>query len=135
MASEGLATVLLSGTAGAIAAVLINWWLNRRERDLSLKRDVMRRVIGYRFCFTVAAMNGEPFVALNEASIVFSRCPEVVRSLNRLHRELSQKDRFEDNLVTLIKAMAKACQLPIGELNDYFLMHPFTPGPALHSEK
>jgi len=98
VAGEDLTTVLLSGTAGAIAAALINWWLNRRERDLALKRDVMRQ-------------------------------------FKRLHRERSQADRFDDNLVTLIKAMAKACQLPIGEVNDHFLMMPFTPRPALHSKK
>jgi len=128
-------TVLLSGAAGAVfgamSAALLTWRLNRRERDLALKRDVLRRIFGYRFVLTghpdrLQLQGGEPFVALNEAWIVFSKCPEVVRALERMHRGLSQGS-LRDDLVTLTKAMAKNCDLPSGGFNDRYFVYPFAP--------
>ena len=69
----------------------------------------------------------EPFVALNEAVVVFSDCPDVIRSLERMLNEIDRDNRFVDNLTTLIKAMAKACKIPITELNDSYFQRPFTP--------
>ena len=69
----------------------------------------------------------EPFVALNEAVVVFSDCPDVIRSLERILNEIDQGNRLVDNLITLTKAMAKACKIPIPELNDSYFLHPFTP--------
>ena len=121
---------LLSGFFGATIAALLTWFLNRRERDLALKKDVLRRFLGYRFRLTGSAdlrRIDEPFVALNEAAVVFSDSPDVLRSLKRMHQEISQDDRLVDNIITLIKAMSKACNIPANELNDSFLERPFTP--------
>ncbi len=111
-------------------AAFLTGWLNRRERNLALKRDVLRRFLGYRFRLTAGSdlqQVDEPFVALNEAVVVFSDCPDVIRSLERMLNEIDQDNRFSDNIITLIKAMAKACRVSTTELNDSYFQRPFTP--------
>jgi len=130
MAVETLWISLLSGLLGALMAAFLTGWLNRRERNLALKRDVLRRFLGYRFRLTAGSdlqQVDEPFVALNEAVVVFSDCPDVIRSLERMLNEIDQDNRFSDNIITLIKAMAKACRVSTTELNDSYFQRPFTP--------
>ena len=129
---------LLSGLIGANIAALITWLLNRQERDLALKKDVLRRFLGYRFRLTGRAdlrQTDEPFVALNEVVVVFSDCPDVISSLLKMHQELGQANRLVDNIITLIKSMARACRIPANELNDSFFERPFTPRVATPCEE
>ncbi len=121
-----IASSLLSGIIG----VAISAWYYRRYDALKLKRDVLRRLSGNRHLLTVVPCEAkaEPFIALNEAFIVFSDSPKVIAVLKRAHDELGQTDRLVDNLVTLMKEMAKASGVSMGDLNDSFLARPFTPG-------
>ena len=69
--------------------------------------------------------NGEPFVALNEAFIVFAEDPTVIEAL-RVMRDQSQQGRLVDNIVTVVKEMAEVSNVAIN-LNDSFIERPFTP--------
>ena len=65
---------------------------------------------------------------MNEIFIVFADYPEVISAVNRFHQELKLPHRTDDNILTLIKAMAKASDVPIDNLNDDFIVRPFAPG-------
>ena len=119
-------TILLSGL---LAAVISNW-LHNRSSMLSVKRDVLRRFVANRYVLTDPqniSREGEPFVALNEIFVVYAEHPQVIAALKKMHEEIGTKDRLVDNILTLIKAMAKAVKVSVQELNDAFISRPFTP--------
>ena len=116
--------ILTSGAVSAILSFYLRWKYEKRE----IKRDVLRRFVANRYRLTGAYISdGEPFIALNEVFLVFSEHPQVISDLRIMHQELGIEERLIDNIVTLTKAMAKAAKVPIRDLNDEFIMKPFTP--------
>ena len=116
--------ILTSSVVSAILSFYLQWRYEKRE----IKRDVLRRFVANRYRLTGSHIsNGEPFIALNEVFVVFSEHPEVILALIKMHQELGRDDRLIDNVVTLTKAMAKAAKVPIRNLNDEFIIRPFTP--------
>ena len=125
-------------TAVAVASfiVAVLAWRNAKElqseqwrRDeLMLRRDLLRRLLGYRYRLTESLMgqDGEPFIALNEVLVVYSDFPKVIASLRTFHSELEVEGRLSDNLVTLAGAMAEASQIST-EGMEKIIERPFTP--------
>ena len=99
------------------------------REDLGPKRDVLRRFVTYRYRLTegLSGTDGEPFVALNEAWVVFADSPEVTKELEILHKELGREGRLPDNIVALVRAMASASGVPLQKFDDEFIKRPFTP--------
>ena len=131
MTGAVLATSLVSGLIGAVVAVLIQSCINYRLGQLSMKRDVLRRLVGNLYTLTrndpVPLQPGrEPFVALNEALVVYSKDKAVLDALRAMRAGLGQPGQLADNIVTLVKAMADVCGLAVN-LNDSFIDRPFTP--------
>lgn len=126
---ETTATIFISALVSGLLATCVSSYLNSKHtRDL-LKRDVLRRLVGNRFLLTRpnVGSKGEPFIALNETFVVYAEHPEVISALRKMHEELALPDRMSDNLVSLVKAMAKAAKVPVHQLNDDFFLRPFTP--------
>ena len=100
-----------------------------RRDELEIRRDVLRRLSAYRFRLTEGRMgqDGEPFIALNEAWIVFAEYPEVKSALVRMHMELGKPGRLSENYVSLVRAMAGAARVPVSDLDDVMLDRPFVP--------
>ena len=126
-----LVASLVSGLIGAVVAVLIQSYINYRLSQLSMKRDVLRRLVGNLYTLTsndpVPLQPGrEPFVALNEALVVYSKDRAVLDALRTMRAGLGQPGQLADNIVTLVKAMADVCGLTVN-LNDSFIDRPFTP--------
>ena len=122
--------ILLSGILG----VLISHWMTRRAGQLSAKRNLLSRFAGNRFVLTdpLSRMDigGEPFVVLNEICVVYAKDKGVINALKKFHEEIDRTETLLDNMVTLIRQMAKAAKVPIdraGELNNEFFLKPFTP--------
>ena len=44
-----------------------------------------------------------------------------------MHIELGEPGRLSKNYVLLVRAMAKAARVPVGDLDDVMLERPFTP--------
>ena len=126
---EAIATVLISALLSGLLATWVSFYLNRQYSEIEVKRDVLRRFVGSRYLLTGKYMGseGEPFVALNEVFVVYAEHPQVISTLRKMHEELNIPDRLPDNILSLVKAMAKAANVPIRELNDDFIMRPFTP--------
>ena len=114
---------LLSGLLAALLTMFVGHWQDQKE----LKRDVLRRFAGSRYVLTQPGLvlpNGEPFVALNEAFIVFADEPEVLSALEALRT--GGDDRDSELIVALIKRMAAAADVPV-TLDDAFIVRPMTP--------
>ena len=104
-----------------------------RRNELELRRDVLRRLAGYAYRLTpgLKGTDGEPFVALNEAWVVFAGFPDVVHALRKMHDELAvvEEGRLASNITVLVKAMASAAEISTEDLTDDFIQRPFTPPP------
>ena len=115
---------------GAIVGALIAWNLNRKHDEQKQKRDVLRRFVANRYFLTenfVGKSINEPYIALNEAFVVFADSPPVISALKKFRQELKQNQI--GHILTLIKAMAIASKVSIDKLDDDFISHPFTPNP------
>ena len=125
-----LSVSLVSGVIGILIGVMAQSYMNYRSDQLAVKRDVLRRFAGNRYVMVENSLGvqptGEPFVALNEAFVVFAGDLKVIEALKTMHAELGRPNRLVDNIVTLVKEMAAAADVPIG-LNDSFIERPFVP--------
>ena len=109
-------TTLLSVMAIAVSvgvAVGVAKWnssLRRREWRFS----VFRRLSGYRYRLTdnlksKSFEDGEPFVALNEARIVFGDCKGVQEALDEMHGNRTTKQgELARDLTKVIRRLAKS---------------------------
>ncbi|MCC7300244.1 MAG: hypothetical protein IT583_04120 [Verrucomicrobia bacterium] len=129
MDSAAIVVTLIASLLSGIIGVLVSAHHYRKYDKEKLKRDVLRRLAGNRHLLTVVPCEakGEPFIALNEAFIVFSDSPKVIAALKKMHDELRQSERLVDNIVTLIKTMAEAANVSVNILNDSFIECPFSP--------
>ena len=125
--------------AAAFVAFKSERSLNRLQADqwsrseLDLRRDVLRRLVAYRYRLTesLKGRDGEPFVALNEAWVVFSEFPEVVHALTKLHKELGLPGSLSRNLMDLTRAMANASDISTHCIDEDVFDRPFTPPSAV----
>ena len=104
-----------------------------KRDELELRRDVFRRLFAYRYRLTesLAGKDGEPFIALNEAFVVYADFPKVTNALTKLHDELESEGQLTLNIIALVRAMADAANISVQDLDDGFIERPFTPpGPA-----
>ncbi len=99
--------------------------VSAQQRKLELKRDVLRRIAGNRHIGLPKRIppppNGEPYVALNEAFIVFADDTKVLQALQDLRRH--RPARTED-FVAVVKRMASAAGVPIN-LDDAYINSAF----------
>ena len=133
----GVSTVLpivISVVSAAIAIIAVwqGWRLQNRQwrRDeIETRRDVLRRFFAYRYRLTdsLRGTDGEPFIALNEAWIVFAGFPEVTAALAKLHNDLGKRGLLAQNVTVLIKAMATAANISTLYLEDAYIERPFAP--------
>ena len=126
VASSIVAAVSLCVAAGSF---LVAWKAWRRD-ELAVRRDVLRRLVGnaYRLTQKWQGQEGEPFIALNEAFVVYADFPRVTSALENMRNELSRDGRLSPNLVTLVIAMADAANVPVKSLDERFVTSPFVPG-------
>ena len=123
--------VLLAGLLAAAITPLIGSWLDKRQYQLEWKRDVFTRIVGNRHFLSDVCRGrsmDEPFIALNEVFAAFDDSLPVISALKKYHSEMNMPARRKiDNLVTLIKAMAKSSGIRLDDLNDNFLTDSFIP--------
>lgn len=98
------------------------------HKKKELRRDVLRRLVGYRYRLTTKdTTDGEPFPAMNEALIVFNDCPESKKLLRKMRAELGVPNRLTENLLAVIKELAKESDVIIEFEDRELLESPFTP--------
>lgn len=99
-----------------------------KRDELEIRRDVLRRLFAYRYRLTEAlkGKDGEPFIALNEAWIVYADFPKVRKALTKMN-EKGKGNNLCSNMVEVVRAMATAANLPTQNLDDRIICSPFTP--------
>ena len=123
---------------GLVGPFISSWLLGRHYRKL-WKRQVFAQLVGNRHLLTPALMgtsSHEPYIALNQAFVAFADSPSVIDALRKYHSELDLpgRDRNTNNLVALIKEMAKSAGVRFDRLDESFITHPFTPPRSPESE-
>ena len=116
---------------GMLLPTFVSSRLQRRASAIANKRDVLRRLVGHRYALTSTAFekhqDAEPFVALNEAVVVYADRQEVLSAL-RMFRESVSNSELQENLIELIGRMAAAARVPHGTMHKELLRLPFNPG-------
>ncbi len=125
--------VLGSSLLSGVIAVIISTCCYRNFEKRKVKLDCFRRLLGARYALTngqhSAGVTEAFFIALNEAVVIYSDTPSVISALKTLQAELQRNERFEDNVVTLFRAMADNLNIDRETLNDSFFLKPFKPMP------
>jgi len=126
-----LVSSLLSGLVAVVVTLCVGAWRDRRK----LKKDVLRRLVGHRYIFTddfhsELPPSGEPFVALNEAIVVFANDKEVLDALVQVRTTGGGGEQ----LTALIKRMASAAGVEF-RFDDAIFVRPLTPGPGLQGTR
>ena len=113
---------------GAALGAFLTHWFNRNRDHLELKRDVLRRVLGYRWQLTEGHQKGGGhfFTALNEVLVVFAGDKDVEREIHTFHSALKRGFRAED-LQPLAEAMARSSRVPNEAWRKELFERPFTP--------
>ena len=120
--------IVVAVLTAAIITVATHWATKRRER-LGAKRAVLQRLCRDRAHILGLVRGGatERYDALNEVPIAYADAPAVLVAFRQLHEQRRQPERLQDNLVTLIKAMAENAGVDLSPFNDSFILEPFTP--------
>ena len=136
--SEWALTISIAAVLITSISVIVAYWMLRQSRwlqqeqwrreEVALRRDVLRRLFAYRYRLTesLKGRDGEPFVALNEAWIVYADFPQVTEALTRMHNELGIEGRLSPNIVALVRAMAEVTNVSVHDLDDNLIERPFT---------
>jgi len=122
---------ILSGLLGVIISTIYY----RIYENRKVKFEILRKLVGYRFHLTASnidSLNNDFFVALNEVVIVFHNNKEVIAAIMKMHEQLGMPNRLVDNLLTLIKLIAKVLNIKVSDINDSFLESPFIPNKKIN---
>ncbi len=110
-------TLAVAATAlAALSGVALGAWLTHRfnrERDhLEMKRDVLRRALGYRWQLTAGSDRSGIRTALNEIPVVFAGDEEVEEAIIKFHRQVTSGNFRAEDFFDLATTMAKSAQVP-----------------------
>ena len=122
------AVTAIAALLGASLGAFLSHYYSRNRDRLELKRDVLRRLMGYRWQLTPgrAHPNGLVFTALNEIPVVFAGDNNVENAFNTFRGEVNEGFRAE-NLMPLALAMAKSARVPHRRWSQSLVEHPLTP--------
>ena len=100
--------------AGAFVFSLWSFREQRKQDERNVRRDVLRRLVGNLNNLLVEGQEGtrdeEPYIALNEAWVVYAGFPRVIDALEHLHREYSVYDNITDLPQNLERLLSKRWQ-------------------------
>ena len=122
-------THIVVAVLSAMVVAIATHWATKRREQRNEKRAVLQRLCRDR-AHILGLMTGdatERYDALNEVPIAYADAPAVLAAIRQLYEQRQQPERLRDNLVTLIKDMAKNAGVDLSPLNDSFLLEPFTP--------
>ena len=127
------AVTALFALLGAALGAYISHQFSRKRDHLELKRDVLRRVMGYRWTLTMGRQDSEGhfFTALNEALVVFAGDKEVMSEIQTFHTIVVRDGFRAEALQPLAKTMARSARVPHEQWNQDMFERPFTPPRSL----
>ena len=125
-----IAVVIAAGAFG------FSFW-SFRERQMrderNVRRDVLRRLVGNLSNLLIEGQegtrDGEPYIALNEAMVVYADSPRVIDALVQMQYDLSVSGditNLPQNLEVVLREMAKAADVPFTHMDTGLILYPFT---------
>ena len=122
------AVTALAALLGVAIGAFLTHKYNRKRDHLELKRDVLRRVAGYRWHLTPGnqKLDSPIFTALNEIFVVFAGDKNVERQIEIFRVALKRGFRAYD-LRFLLEAMAKSAKVSHERWSNDLLEIPFVP--------
>ena len=120
---------LIGAALGAALGAFLGYRFSRKRDHLELKRDVLRRVMGYRWTLTPGRSDsaGHFFTALNEAFVVFAGDDDVEREIQTFHESVEEQAFRAEDLQPLAEAMARSAQVPHEAWDKAIFEQPFVP--------
>ena len=127
------AVTAFAALVGAALGAFLTHWFSRDRDHLEVKRDVLRRLLGYRWQLTEGHQKGEGhfFTALNEVLVVFAGDKDVEREIDTFHIALKRGSRAED-LQPLAEAMARSAGVPNEAWRKGIIRTTFHASPQTH---
>ena len=106
------AATVFAGLLSAALGADISHRFDRARNHLEMKRDVLRRLMGYRWQLTPGCQHPEVsvYTGLNEIAVVFSGDQHVEHALAQFKAQIAQGFRARD-FSLLAKAMAKSAKV------------------------
>ena len=131
-----LLSSLFSGILATCITLVATNILRRREEKKNFKMKIFKDVIAYRTDITNTLIStGNLQKALNQVFIAYNDCPEVLESFEVCRKSVmyrgesdKENEKIIDNLVVLLKAMAKATDVDFSFSNDDLFTKPILIG-------
>ena len=124
------AVTALSALLGVVLGAFLTHWYNRQRDHLELKRDVLRRVMGYRWQLTGRGTSDcAVFTALNEIAVVFAGDEKVENALTTFRGCCVNRGFRVEHFPPLLKAMARSARIPHKRWSKDLLDTPLAPPP------
>ncbi len=125
MTTEQICVTVGSSLLSGVIGVLVSTFFYIRHEKRKDKLETLRRFMGNRYNLT-----GDEFSrALNEIFVVFKGSTSVMNALFSYHQAVTSRQRSEDELIRLFKAMCDDVNLSYNEFNDSFFLCPFNTRP------
>lgn len=121
MDTQQIIVVIIAALLSGIIGIIISNIYHSRYEKRKIKVDTLKRIFSNRY-----DLKGDEFSkAINEIFIIFNDSKNVIAELNLYHQKITSKQRSEDELLKLLKAMCKDTKLDYEKVNDSFFLTPF----------
>jgi hypothetical protein len=124
MSTTAITVTVLAALVSGLAGALLSTWVYVRRENRKFRLSTLKKFAANRY-----DLKGDEFSqSLNEIFIAFNDSPEVIKSLAKYHRTVTEGEGGEvanDALVDLFKAMCQNAEVSYNNLNDSFFLRPF----------
>lgn len=122
------AVAVIAALLGTSLGAFLTHYYGRKRDHLELKRDVLRRLMGYRWQLTPgrAHPDGFVFIALNEIPVVFAGDKDVEDAFQAFRGEVDEGFQAE-SFTPLAQAMATSARVPNKRWSQDLIERPLTP--------
>ena len=130
------AATAIAALLGASFGAFLTHKYNRNRDHLELKRDVLRRLMGYRWQLTPGNKRPDGLVhtALNEIPVVFSGDKDVENAFDTFRKKVDEGFESKD-LIPLAQAMAKSAKVPHKRWSPRLIERPLAPSAEPNMER
>lgn len=120
---------LVSGLVGGVFLAEFRQWRSDRSERRRMRRDVLRRLVGYRYHLTpqFTGCDSDFWAALNEVVVAYLDDADVIRELHAFRRLIEKRCFKSPDLLPLLWSMAKAAELPEERLDSGLIENPLVP--------
>ncbi|MBE6945009.1 MAG: hypothetical protein E7459_02850 [Ruminococcaceae bacterium] len=128
-----LILTLVSGLVATIVTIVVSEKRRKKQAKYDYKLSVFKEVMAYRTDLTGGTNTGRCLAAVNQVSVAYNDCSEVMTALKEFCEATWYKVNTQqangmivNKLLVLMKSMAQELELDYSFANDEFFMKPIT---------